>query len=93
MFENNNIEYSTEDNEEELKVAESESIYNATVNEQISKLQSIDIGAKVQHKKFGVGEIVWFDKKRTRIKVAFGNKNEKLFLFPDSIMQGHLQVL
>jgi hypothetical protein len=96
VFENNKLEYNTEDSKEikeKLNVAESESIYDVSVDEQINKLQSLDIGTKVQHKKFGVGEIVWFDKKRTHIKVIFGGKNEKMFLFPDSIMQKHLQVL
>lgn len=53
VFENNKLEYNTEDSKEikeKLNVAESESIYDVSVDEQINKLQSLDIGTKVQHK-------------------------------------------
>ena len=92
---NNDIEYPVgedDKNKEELKVAENDGIYNNTIDEQLEKIKLVQVGTMVVHKKFGKGKIIWIDKKRTRIKVNFVD-GDKQFLFPDSIMQGHLNII
>ncbi len=92
---NNNIEYPVEkdaENKKESEVIEDDGIYNNTIDEQLEKISSVKIGTLVIHKKFGKGRVIWIDKKRTHIKVNFG-EGDKQFLFPDSIMKGHLNII
>lgn len=93
-FENKEINYSNQENDKinsKYIIPEEDDIYNHDIKEQMQLLESLQDGSIVFHEKFGRGEIIWFDKKRTRIKVSFGNNIEKTFLFPDAIMQGHLK--
>ena len=81
-----------EESIKELNVAEDEGIYDNSIDEQLEKINSVQVGTIVTHKKFGKGKISWIDKKRTHIKVNF-EVGEKQFLFPDSIMQEHLIII
>lgn len=87
------ISYDSENEEynNTSKVAETETdyIYKQSIDEQMKKFDSVNIGTKVTHKKFGEGRITWIDKKRTKIKIDF-ETGEKQFLFPNAFLQGHL---
>ena len=67
-----------------------ESIYDSTIEEQMKKLDSIQTGDVVYHKKFGSGKVLSVDKKGKYIKVSF-NDGEKKFVFPDAFLQNHLK--
>ncbi len=54
-------------------------------------LSGVKIGAKVKHKTFGEGTIVWMDKAEKHIRVKF-SIGEKTFVFPSAFMQGFLQL-
>ena len=56
----------------------------------LNKLDELDIGSIVRHKKFGIGMITWIDSKRTHIKIKF-DSGEKQFIYPDAFFQGHLE--
>ncbi len=83
-------------NEEKIEKKESfdnnktESIYDSTIEEQMKKLDSIQTGDVVYHKKFGSGKVLSVDKKGKYIKVSF-NDGEKKFVFPDAFLQNHLK--
>lgn len=54
-------------------------------------LSGVVVGATVTHKVFGEGTVIWMDKAKKYLRVAFG-KNEKQFIFPDAFRQGFLKV-
>ena len=101
IFENpennsNEIIYNIEninENLEKSKVAESEcNIYKKySSKEQLKKLEKIQKGTIVSHKKFGIGEIIWIDKSRKHLKVNF-KEGEKQFIFPDAFLQGYIKL-
>jgi hypothetical protein len=55
------------------------------------KLEALDAGLEVTHKKFGTGEIVKIDKKENLIFIRFSNE-EKKFKYPDAFLMGYLRV-
>lgn len=54
-------------------------------------LSGVVVGATVTHKVFGEGTVIWMDKAKKYLRVAFG-KNEKQFIFPDAFKQGFLKI-
>lgn len=63
-------------------------IYNK-IEQQLEKINSVQVGTIVTHKKFGKGKVILISKKRSRIKVSFKNGN-KQFILPNAFIQGHL---
>ena len=54
-------------------------------------LSGVAVGTTVTHKVFGEGTVIWMDKAKKYLRVAFG-KNEKQFIFPDAFKQGFLKI-
>lgn len=54
------------------------------------KVPNVKIGDNVHHKVFGIGTISFMDKAQKKIRVKF-TAGEKVFLFPDAFLQGHLK--
>ena len=54
-------------------------------------ISGVVVGAMVTHKVFGEGTVIWMDKAKKYLRVAFG-KNEKQFIFPDAFKQGFLKI-
>lgn len=54
------------------------------------EIPKIGIGDNVLHKVFGTGTVSFMDKAQKKIRVKF-NIGEKVFLFPDAFLQGHLK--
>ena len=55
------------------------------------KIPVVNAGDTVRHKVFGEGTISFMDKAQKKIRVKFG-VGEKLFVYPDAFIQGHLKV-
>ncbi len=55
-------------------------------------LSKIVLGAKVKHKKFGVGEIFNIDKPFKYLRVRF-KQGEKTFVIPNAFIDGYLEIL
>jgi hypothetical protein len=55
------------------------------------KIPVVNVGDTVRHKVFGEGTISFMDKAQKKIRVKFG-VGEKLFVYPDAFIQGHLKV-
>ena len=55
------------------------------------KVPDIKVGDKVKHKTFGEGTISFMDKAQKKIRVQF-HVGEKMFLYPDAFVNGHLSV-
>lgn len=51
----------------------------------------VNAGDTVRHKMFGVGKVSFMDKAQKKIRVKFG-VGEKLFVYPDAFINGHLSV-
>lgn len=54
------------------------------------KVPVVNVGDVVLHKVFGNGTISFMDKAQKKIRVKF-TAGEKVFLFPDAFLQGHLK--
>ncbi|MBQ6980288.1 MAG: GIY-YIG nuclease family protein [Clostridia bacterium] len=58
-------------------------------------LANVDLGIKVNHKKFGDGKIIWMDSGKKYFRVSFiinGIEVEKQFAFPNAFIDGFLTV-
>lgn len=55
------------------------------------KVPDVKVGDKVKHKTFGEGTISFMDKAQKKIRVQF-HVGEKMFLYPDAFVNGHLSV-
>ena len=79
-----------ENNEDEktLKKGKNTFIYNK-IEQQLEKINSVQVGTIVKHEKFGQGKVISINKKRSRIKVSFKN-GDKQFILPNAFIQGHL---
>jgi hypothetical protein len=55
------------------------------------KIPVVNAGDVVRHKIFGEGTISFMDKAQKKLRVKFG-VGEKLFVYPDAFIQGHLKV-
>ena len=55
------------------------------------KVPDVKVGDKVNHKTFGEGTISFMDKAQKKIRVQF-HVGEKMFLYPDAFVNGHLSV-
>lgn len=54
------------------------------------KVPDVKVGDLVHHKVFGNGTIFFMDKAQKKIRVKF-TAGEKIFIFPDAFLQGHLK--
>ena len=54
------------------------------------EIPEVKVGDSVRHKAFGIGTISFMDKAQKKIRIKF-NAGEKVFLFPDAFIQGHLK--
>ena len=92
---NNIIEegiYNIKENDVDENTIETERntfIYNNNIEQQLEKINSVQVGTIVIHKKFGKGKVISINKKRSRIKVSFEN-GDKQFILPNAFIQGHL---
>lgn len=82
-----NIKENNED-EKTLKKGKNTFIYNK-IEQQLEKINSVQVGTIVKHEKFGQGKVISINKKRSRIKVSFKN-GDKQFILPNAFIQGHL---
>ena len=55
-----------------------------------ARIDSIAVNSKVQHKKFGQGTVVRFNRNEKYIFIRFDFGGEKKFIFPDAFLQGFL---
>lgn len=55
------------------------------------EIPKISVGDNVLHKVFGTGTVSFMDKAQKKVRVKF-NIGEKVFLFPDAFLQGHLKI-
>jgi len=55
------------------------------------KVPDVKVGDKVKHKTFGEGTVSFMDKAQKKIRVQF-QVGEKMFLYPDAFVNGHLSV-
>jgi hypothetical protein len=55
------------------------------------KVPVVNMGDTVRHRVFGEGTISFMDKAQKKIRVMFGDR-EKIFVYPNAFIEGHLKV-